>query len=49
MIRISLAPPRCYLLGKRIHHGPVGILLTILGVIIAYSDKKDFPWPLNDK
>ena len=29
--RQQLEPPKVYVLGKRIHHGPVGVLLAALG------------------
>lgn len=29
MIRVTLLPPRCYLFGRRVHHGAVGLVLLL--------------------
>lgn len=28
ILRVSLAPPRCYVFGRRVHHGLVGLALV---------------------
>lgn len=60
MVRLSLAPPRCYLAGLRIHHGLTGVLLVaggliarkrglfVLGALLALEDFRDLPWSLFD-
>jgi hypothetical protein len=35
---------RVYCLGRRIHHGAVGAILTGLGLALALHDRRDFPW-----
>ena len=29
MIRVSLFPPRCFVMGRRLHHGAIGLLLLV--------------------
>ena len=29
MIRVQLFPPRCWIFGRRIHHGLIGLLLIV--------------------
>lgn len=29
MIRVTLLPPRCYVFGRHIHHGLIGMLLML--------------------
>lgn len=40
---------RVYIRGKRIHHGPVGLVLTLVGALLAYHDRRDWPWPFIDR
>lgn len=39
---------RLYCLGLRVHHGPVGVLLAVLGLVLAVHDRRDYPWPLRE-
>lgn len=32
---------RLYCLGLRVHHGPVGVLLAVLGLVLAVHDRRD--------
>lgn len=36
-----------YLLGRRVHHGLVGVVLAAIGVVLAWDDRHDFPWQLS--
>lgn len=40
---------RVYLFGHRIHHGAVGVGLALVGAVLAYHDRRDWPWPLIDR
>lgn len=40
---------RVYLFGHRIHHGAVGVGLAVAGALLAYHDRRDWPWPLIDR
>lgn len=35
---------RVWVAGKRIHHGPVGLVLAVVGAVICWHDRQDFPW-----
>jgi hypothetical protein len=39
---------RCYVLGKRLHHGLFGLALGIAGAVLAWHDRRDFPF-LGDR
>ena len=39
MVRVSSR--RVYLQGWRLHHGAFGILLAVLGTLLAYHDRRD--------
>jgi len=41
LLRITLRPPRAYVLGRRLHHGPVGIVVALAGMVTAYTDWHD--------
>ena len=34
---------RVWILGQRIHHGPVGCAFVVLGAILVLHDRKDAP------
>lgn len=40
---------RCYLLGRRVHHGLIGALAALIGLVLAVHDRRDWPWPLRDR
>lgn len=40
---------RCYIAGRRLHHGLFGAGLTLLGVLLTWHDRRDWPWPLIDR
>lgn len=40
---------KLYVLGLRFHHGPPCVALAVLGVLGAWHDRRDFPWPLRDR
>lgn len=44
MIRVERHPlgPRVFLLGQRVHHGAVGVLLIMAGTLMALDDKHDY-------
>lgn len=44
MIRVDRNLWRCYLVGRRLHHGLVGAIFVGVGVGLALHDLKDFPW-----
>lgn len=44
MIRIDRHQWRVHLLGRRVHHGAVGCFLIGFGAVLAYHDRRDFPW-----
>jgi hypothetical protein len=40
---------RVWVLGKRIHHGAVGAIMTVTGIALMKHDIKDFPWLRDNK
>lgn len=46
--RFSHGSARCYVSGRRVHHGAVGAVLTALGAILMAHDRRDWPWRLRD-
>ena len=44
LLRINMDVRRVWILGKRIHHGAVGAVMTIAGIALMAHDIKDFPW-----
>lgn len=40
---------RVYVGRHRIHHGAFGVALTLIGVLCAYHDRRDYPWPFIDR
>lgn len=44
MLRYCPNKKRVWVLGKRIHHGLVGVALIGVGVALAIHDRKDFPF-----
>ena len=40
--------PRVHLHTWRIHHGAVGLALSVLGLVLMIHDWKDRPWRLHD-
>lgn len=44
MIRVESNPlgPRVYVLGQRVHHGAIGVLLVLTGLAMALDDKHDY-------
>ncbi len=39
---------RVYVLGARIHHGGVGVVLIAVGTALLFHDRRDWPFPLRD-
>jgi len=35
---------RLWVFNKRIHHGAVGFVITITGIVLMIDDIKDIPW-----
>lgn len=35
---------RCYVLGRRLHHGLVGVVMAAAGLALAAHDRRDFPF-----
>lgn len=35
---------RVWVLGLRIHHGAFGFLLLVIGTLLVWHDRRDFPW-----
>lgn len=35
---------RCYVKGRRVHHGLFGCVLIAAGVAMCWSDRHDAPW-----
>lgn len=33
---------RVWVLGQRVHHGSVGVLLSFIGAILAWHDRRDY-------
>lgn len=48
MIRVDWQLKRCWVLGKRLHHGLAGAAMVAIGLALAVHDRKDWPWPIND-
>lgn len=47
---ISVTRSRKLYVGKhRVHHGAFGVFLTIVGTLLAYHDRRDWPWPFIDR
>lgn len=40
---------RLYVGGQRVHHGLVGAALLVVGAVLVWDDRRDFPWPLVDR
>lgn len=40
---------KVYVGRHRVHHGAFGVLLTLVGVLMAWHDRKDAPWPFIDR
>jgi hypothetical protein len=38
-----------YLGRHRIHHGLTGVVLIAIGLAACWHDRRDFPWPLDDR
>lgn len=49
MIRVDWTVKRCWVAGKRLHHGLAGAALAALGVALMLHDRKDWPWSINDE
>ena len=59
-LRITAHPPRCYVVGLRVHHGLTGIVLLmvgllshrrrvfLLGALLAAEDWRDWPFSFFD-
>jgi hypothetical protein len=41
LIRVDRRLRRTYLLGRRLHHGTVGLGLAVLGAVLAWHDRRD--------
>lgn len=41
MIRIDRQSMRVWLLGRRVHHGAVGVILILIGTLLAAHDRRD--------
>jgi hypothetical protein len=39
---------RVYVAGRRIHHGLAGVALALVGLALAYHDRRDYPWSIWD-
>jgi hypothetical protein len=35
---------RVYLFGYRLHHGLLGAVMTALGLVLCWHDRRDAPW-----
>lgn len=40
---------RVYVGRRRIHHGAFGVALTLIGVLLAWHDRRDWPFPFIDR
>jgi hypothetical protein len=40
---------RLYVFGARVHHGAVGVALSVIGLALVIHDRADFPFPLRDR
>lgn len=40
---------RVYVGRYRLHHGAFGVALTIFGTLMAYHDRRDWPFPFIDR
>ena len=38
---------RLYVCKRRVHHGAVGVVAVVLGLMLAAHDRADFPWSLS--
>lgn len=59
-LRVSARPPRCYVVGLRVHHGLTGVVLLVVGLLshrrgavaigalLAIEDMHDWPWSMFD-
>lgn len=47
MPKLTLAHGRIYVARRHLHHGFTGCMLMLLGALLAYHDRRDFPWPLT--
>lgn len=48
MLKYDRNLQRVWIAGKRIHHGFIGASITLVGAILMYHDRHDWPWPFND-
>ena len=42
MFRYDWPRKRMYIAGRRIHHGPVGVCIALIGIGLALHDRHDF-------
>ena len=40
---------RLYVFGARIHHGGVGLVLSVIGLALVFHDRADWPFSLRDR
>ena len=43
VVGFDLAQRRLWILGQRVHHGPTGLVLAVLGAALVAHDWKDRP------
>jgi hypothetical protein len=39
---------RLYVFGARIHHGAIGLVLSVIGLALVIHDRADWPFRLRD-
>lgn len=40
--------PRVFVFGARIHHGPPALFAAAALLLVAWHDRRDFPWSTHD-
>lgn len=60
MFKLSVSPPRCHIVGLRIHHALTGMAISavgiyrgsrslfVIGFLLTLQDFHDHPWSLFD-
>lgn len=38
---------RCWIMGRRLHHGAFGLALVAVGLALVWHDRADYPWRMD--
>ena len=48
LVDVDIGKRQVYVKGRRLHHGLVGAIAILAGIVLAVHDRKDFPWSIHD-